>query len=495
MRLFILSSPTCSTNRKTTENSMAELNPIRKCATRSAIVFIHGFTGSASGTWSSFPQHLVLENSLSNWNILSLGYPTSLLPGTRGIWSADPNLPILSTAFYTELDILPLSECTDIAIVAHSMGGLIVQRSLVDNPELTAKVRHLFLFGTPSAGIKEANFLTLLFGALVGEQVHNMATDSQFIRDLRTDWNRKFGDRPPFQFLTIAGDKDSFVMPCSSLEPFPKPFQRVVTGDHLSMVKPRDPSADVVRLLISALNRSAEPAGPSSPLRIAAELGSASPEGLALARSAASGEHALNSQTEVVEAALALDRAGQQQEAVKLLENNQRFGSDVKGVLAGRIKRRWVQEGHEADAYWALGLYSDALETARAAQPETNDTISQVFYHAINVAFLKLVAFSDAAAARNMASVALTYAKKTQPPDIWSTATEGEAALHFGDVPQALAKYRLLVSMFPDKWKLMSTGQQAQQIALKLGNTELRDQLKSIFEPPVNQLAASQSSR
>jgi pimeloyl-ACP methyl ester carboxylesterase len=469
---------------------MNTLTPIRTCQSTSAVVFLHGFSGDPDGTWAHFPYLLGLEQSLAAWNILTFGYNTSLLPGTRGVWSADPDLPTLSTLFFTELDIPPLCDCTDIAVVAHSMGGLIVQRSLIDNPNLTKKMRHLFLFGTPSAGIRKANFLARLFGPFVGEQVHNMEAKSSFVTQLRAGWDKTFGPDPPFQFYTIAGDKDQFVTPDTALEPFAPKYRRVVVGDHLSMVKPKDATADVVRLLVSALTRSAEPAGPMSELRLAAELGNQAPEGMAIARAAAAGRRQLT-EAGVVEAALALDRAGQQPEAVRLLESNQQLGTDVKGTLAGRIKRRWVQEGQEGDAYWALGLYESALQTARS-QPETQDTIDQIFYHAINVAFLKQVAFGEAAAAREMAGLALMYAKKKQPPDVWSVATEAEAWLYLGDEQKALEKYRQVIAMSPEKWKLMSTGQQAQQIARKLGNTALQEQLRNMFEPPpIGSLAAT----
>ena len=248
------------------------------------------------------------------------------------------------------------------------MGGLIAQRALIDYPGISEKLRHLFLFGTPSAGIRKSNFLHKLFGPLVGEQVNNMATDSVFVTDLRKDWETKFGQDPPFQFYAIAGDRDQFVTPDTSLGPFAKKYQRVVAGDHLSMVKPKDENADAVLLVVSALTRKSEPEGPKSPLRRAAELGDKAPEGMAIARGAAAGFQQLTTQEQVVEAALALDVAGQRPDAIALLERYQYFGTDVKGTLAGRIKRRWVQEGQDGDAHWASGLYQSALQTARGGK-------------------------------------------------------------------------------------------------------------------------------
>lgn len=462
---------------------MAELVTIQRASTKSAIVFIHGFSGNVDRTWAKFPSFLRDNSALESWNIFGFGYPTSLLPGTPGIWSADPDLPKLALSFFTELDIPPLSECDDIAIVAHSMGGLVVERALADNSNQTQRIKHLFLFGTPSAGVNKANIMARLFGMFVGGQVLNMQANGDFITELRSDWDRVIGAAPRFQFLTIAGDKDNFVPAESALNPFPRKFRRVVAGDHLGMVKPRNAQADVVRLLVSALTQSEEPVGPSSPLRLAAETGGASPEGMTIALEASRGQRHLASQEEVVEAALALDSNGQRADAMNLLERYQHLGTDVSGTLAGRIKRRWVQNGDEADALWAFGLYKTALLTAQSAV-ETQHTIGQIFYHAINLSYLNQVAFNKPAEAKEMAALGLKYARRKHPADVWSIATEAEAWLYLGDYQEALSKYREMVALTPEKWKLASTGQQAHQIAAKLNRADLQQQLSNIFDPP-----------
>src|SRR5947209_16052570 len=92
-------------------------------AANSAMLFLHGFSGDSDETWGRFPLLMAAEESVENWDILSLGYNTSFLPGTRGIWSADPELPLLATLFRTQLAIAPFSRYADLAVIAHSMGG------------------------------------------------------------------------------------------------------------------------------------------------------------------------------------------------------------------------------------------------------------------------------------------------------------------------------------------------------------------------------------
>ena len=116
-----------------------------------AVVFLHGFTGGRDDTWDRFP--LLLGSATPDWDIFTVGYATTLLPDVVGIWSADPDLPILATLLRTQLGIAPLQPIRTLALIAHSMGGLIVQKALVDDPSLAARVGHVILFGTPSGSL------------------------------------------------------------------------------------------------------------------------------------------------------------------------------------------------------------------------------------------------------------------------------------------------------------------------------------------------------
>jgi pimeloyl-ACP methyl ester carboxylesterase len=457
----------------------------------SAIVFIHGFKGDVDDTWGLFPTLLGTEVALADWNILSLGYNTSLLPGTRGIWSADPDLPILGLQLQTRLGIAPLVRHTRIALIAHSMGGLVAQRALVDDPKLADRIKYLFLFGTPSAGLTKAGILARLLGPLFGKQVHNMASGGEFISTLRATWTRSFGTPPeadpPFQLFVVAGDRDQFVPPAASLEPFPRRFQRVVTGDHLAMVKPADGKSESVQLVIAALTAASGTAQPTPSLRLAAEQGVSE-----VASRVVAAKGTTLTEAEIVEAALAFDRAGERSRSIELLQRHIGLGTDVQGTLAGRVKRRWLQEGDPEDATWALALYGAALATATA-----NEDHEQVYYHAINVAFLKFVAHGDLAQARDYAGIALAHTAQS-PREYWCVTTNAEAYLYLGNQPRALELYREAMSMNVAQWKLLSAGFQAQHVAAKLGATALQDALKALFdaEPPRrNRIFVSYSHR
>src|SRR6516225_7360485 len=203
----------------------SNINAVRQQGQDRAVVFVHGFTGSRDDTWDRFPA--LLGTSTTEWDIFTVGYATTLLPDVVGVWSADPDLPILSTMLSTQLDITPFSRYRALALIAHSMGGLVVQKALVDNPQIAARVRHLILFGTPSGGLRKTKWLSFW-----KRQLKNMARGSSFINTLRADWERLYGAKPPFEVLVVAGASDQFVPPGSSRDPFDRRGHRVVVGDH-----------------------------------------------------------------------------------------------------------------------------------------------------------------------------------------------------------------------------------------------------------------------
>jgi pimeloyl-ACP methyl ester carboxylesterase len=432
-----------------------------------AILFIHGFSGDQQGTWGLFPTLIGTDTALNDWDILSLGYGTSLLPDVRGIWSADPDLPILAIHLRTRLEMPPLADYRAFAIVAHSMGGLVVQRALLDNPALVPRVSHLLLFGTPSNGLRKAGFFAWLM-----PQVKNMAEDGFFIRTLRKDWSEHFDRNPSFQMFAIAGDRDQFVPPKSSLLPFAPSFQRVVAGDHLSMVKPKDAQAESVCLLIGVLTRRPEPAAASAPLR-----------GRALAMSEPQVQQELAARedkltlAEVVNAAIKFDLDGKRQEAIDLLERHLDRGTDIKGTLGGRYKRLWLETGDQAHAARSLELYQGALDKSLAAHAH-----DQVYYHAINVAFLTYVVLDRKDQAARLARLALEHAAQT-PRNLWRVATEAEAHLYLDQPAEALEIYRQVMRMGGEPWQLLSYGQQCYQIAKKLGNAALQEEIQTLFSP------------
>lgn len=430
------------------------------------MVFIHGFSGNAAATWGRFPELLAAHPALANWDIFSIGYETSLAFDIAGIWSADPEIITLGGLVGTITSVRPLKSYRALALVAHSMGGLLLQRALLDDAALRARLSHVVFFGTPSGGLSKASPF-----AFWKRQVRDMAEHSEFIISLRQEWAATIGAKPSFTFATVAGDTDEFVPRTSSLQPFEKAYQRVVYGNHLQIVKPSDNEHLGYKVLVEVLTEASTAIGPFDAARRAVEsrdfqqaIDTLWPHRDALDNGG------------LVTLALALESVGRQNDAIELLSTSSTLATDPMGVLAGRLKRRWLAERRRADAEKALTLYTDAL-----ARAEAKGDALQAFYHAINCGFMNLAFGSDLTAAREYAQKALDYCAKSGTLNVWRYATEGEAYLYLGDTARALEGYGKALALKPEPRQAASMYQQAARAADLIGEDHTVNDLATIF--------------
>lgn len=435
-----------------------------------AILFVHGFSGNPTITWGNFPTFLTGDARLAHWDIYSLGYHTGLGLDVVGIWRANPDLTMLAGLLATRAAVDPLKRYRALALVAHSMGGLVVQRAVLDDSNLLARVGQIVLFGTPSGGLRKASFFKFW-----KPQLNDMAKGGKFITNLRAAWTQSFGQRSTFTMCVNAGDEDQFVTPDSSLEPF-VPFsdvrRKVVRGDHLSIVKPQAPSDTSVQVVLEALIGTAAPSGPADSARMAVEM-----RKFQEAISTLEGHPETLDEAGLVQLALAYDSVGRRDDAIKVLQtrNSSANFTDAMGVLAGRLKRRWLVEHTAADADQACELYEKGLELSQKSGRH-----DQAFYHGINVAFMQLAYRSDEAAAKETAKKVLgecALAKR----DKWRLASEGEANLLLGNIDEALKNYQAAAQSNPSPRECDSMLQQAIHVASLTGDEAAADGLQKIF--------------
>jgi pimeloyl-ACP methyl ester carboxylesterase len=459
----------------------------RRTPSPAAVVLIHGFGGNAASTWGSFPSLLAAEPTLSQWDIFSIGYSTSLAFDLAGIWSADPELITLGGLLNAVTDVPPLDQYQAIAIMAHSMGGLLLQKALLANPALRHRVSHVLLFGTPSAGLEKASPFNFW-----KRQVRDMGSGSTFITSLRAQWKADIGDTPPFRFLAVGGDRDEFVPRSSSLDPFPEAQQRVVYGNHLQIVKPDDVNHLGYKVAVKALTGAAGPVdlGDSASLGVDSALRAIESRDFQRAITTLWPHRADLDDQGCVTLALALESVGRQAEAIELLTSmKEKLSTDPLGVLAGRLKRRWLVERRRADAERAIALYREGLEKA-----EAKSDAKQAFYHAINCAFMDLAYGSDITSAREFAARALQHCAKSAQADIWRHATEGEAHIYLGDLNAAVQAYARAAGLSRQPWQVASMYPQAVRTADLMGEDKLREQLSAMFGHPAKAPAASSAS-
>ncbi|WP_046867606.1 alpha/beta fold hydrolase [Microvirga massiliensis] len=430
--------------------------PHRATGSDAAFVFLHGFGGNTSTTWGKFPDFLKKDPRLRSWDVFGLGYPSTLRIDIPGIWAADPSIDTLALSLRTALSLPPFDRCRAIAIAAHSMGGLVVQRALLDDPTLADKVSHLFLFGTPSNGLIKA-----WFGRLFKRQFRDMRAGRPFITRLREDWNTRFGGGTKFFFRAVGGNRDEFVPIASSVEPFPDEVRRSVTGNHVEIVKPEAADHPSVLLVVQGLTGEGVARDVIDSARLAVELKRFREAVDRLEENA----DRLDPDA-LVSLALAYDGLGQGAKALAVLEQRYKGGissTDALGVLGGRLKRRWLVERKAEDLARARELYSAGLRQAEEAKDS-----AQAYYHAINIAFLDLLASSANSApnpnVRAMAECALAHCA-TAPETHWRIATEAEAALMLGNLDMALELYGRAIGMAESQRDVESMYSQAVRVA------------------------------
>ncbi|MCB1835679.1 MAG: alpha/beta hydrolase [Geminicoccaceae bacterium] len=438
---------------------------------RPAMAFVHGFTGRVEETWGCFAELLARVDDLRDWNILSVGYETSLRPGVP-FWSRNPDLTALSAQLGGRLAGGILAHYPRIALFGHSMGGLIIQRALLDRPVLAGRMSHLALFGTPSDGLAKAG----PFGFWT-RQARDMGDSSSFIRRLRADRDRLFAD-PPFAFRAIAGASDDFVPAASSLKPFAERFRLHVSGNHLDIVRPTDDHHDSLVFVKNFLLGIHEdrPFGTAADWLCTRERFERIIERDLPHADRLDGER-------LVELALALEEMRGLDEARALLERITPDCAEQFAVLGGRCKRAWLLGGRTADHAAAERHYGRALQIAR------NDTDhARIHYAAINLAFLRAIRRQEVdSKVAELARLAESHARLDGRTDGWRQATMGEARLYLGERQGAIGAFADALTFFKpgDVRSVASMVQQAHHVIACLGGRdreELADELDRVVE-------------
>jgi tetratricopeptide (TPR) repeat protein len=255
-------------------------NPVRfknsHAQAQSAVVFVHGFTGDGVGTWGDFPKILQDDPELGEFDCFYWQYPSKLKLSyavTKWIWQNDPGIKTLGDGLRALLNdtVAASHDYSEIKLVAHSMGGLVVQAYVVEElrriregtlelgESMLRKVNEIVLFASPSGGLRKARF-----GRFLKNQIADMSDAGPFITNLRQEWtaqvdNRRNESNPlaSFRLTAVAGMRDRFVPPESALDPFPFDEHVLIPGNHVGLVKPEKVGRQPIDVLVRRMTRPA----------------------------------------------------------------------------------------------------------------------------------------------------------------------------------------------------------------------------------------------
>ena len=395
----------------------------------SVVLFVHSFMGDGANTFADIPKFLIEDDRMNGWDMFPFGYGENILPEMgKSVWASLSDINRNST-YLTASIRHKYSKYKRIAIVAQGLGGLVAQQSILDlTPDETEKISHLILFGTPSGGLTEKTIQELH-----QENLSDLSEKGIFITELRKRWAQRFATTYPFYFKAVAATKDSFVPTTSSLGPFAKENGVMVEGDHFSMVKVVDKNNDSYCLIVNALTENKFFCQFSSPEEINIAMG----EYDEVIKNLLPNLDNLDNKG-LERLIYALEGADRVEEALKIVENHKlaRDNSNLMGIIGGRYKRKYLNSFLRPDAESSMNYYSKGLAIA-----EVQKVQKQIYYLAINLAFLSLFYKEDETAMNSFAKTALDATANDPFNSLWKLATIAEANIYLGNFEEAKKQY------------------------------------------------------
>ena len=128
-----------------------------------------------------------------------------------------------------------------------------------------------------------------------------------------------------------------------------------------------------------------------------------------------------------------LEGLDRKEEALQILNEHPiaADNTDLMGLLAGRFKRSYLKTFDNTHGESALEYYSKSLEIATKQENH-----NQIYYHAINLAFLSVVLKNNESDMMKYAKIALEATSNCRD-NLWKYATIGEANMYIGDMEKA----------------------------------------------------------
>jgi hypothetical protein len=436
------------------------------------LLFVHGLSAESQNTFGKIPEMLQSDSNFDGWAMKSLGYSSVAEPKLgKEIWGAIRDIDKLSGNLRASINH-KFKNYDRIAIVAHSIGGLIVQKTILDLDEDTKnRISHLIMFGTPSNGISPE-----ILKKQWNTKYVEMSSDGDFIKSLREEWNTTFNGTYPFKLKVATSTEDEYVTLESCHGPFDKKYCEFVEGKHIDMVKPKSDKDISYSLILSTLTGSKFFKDYKNKEEINLVLGKYD----AVVKNLLPKKEDLdkNGLTQLIFALEGLER---KEEVYEILNSHPiaKDNTDLMGIIGGRHKRDYLKTSSYKSYTLSHEYYSKAL--AISIEDESHN---QVYYHAINLAFLSIVSDSETGKGKmkRFAKQALEAAEKSDD-NIWKFATVAEAKMYLEDFETSKAFYIKASEGFSIREKVsMYTNANAGYTALtKKDNDEfiqfLKDQL------------------
>jgi len=226
------------------------------------VLFVHGLTGNIQTTWEdesgkNFIELIFNDLSLGDYDVFSFGYRSKYSRGA----------PIDNAAKQLHAAMLELQsiKISNVVLIAHSMGGLVCMRYILDRLDVgeIPPITGLLLYGTPTTGSDLVNVAKLVgfglgirFPIIRGavnlflrrqRQVTDLATGSDFLARLHDGWAFRVvngghqearSQRMWLPVSVITGEDDKFVKEASGKGVYGAIDWLPLSYGHVALVKP-----------------------------------------------------------------------------------------------------------------------------------------------------------------------------------------------------------------------------------------------------------------
>ena len=161
--LFVVSMAACVSVPAVVDRPVA----IRDTGQENVIVFVHGVLGDADTTWrntetgSYWPELVARDSDFTNFDVYTVGYESPAMSRTS------TTEEVAQRVLQQLRDRRVFDRYKQIHFIAHSMGGLVVKRMLLQlnrpiEVDSLRRVRTVLFLSTPSQGAQTAELGTLL---------------------------------------------------------------------------------------------------------------------------------------------------------------------------------------------------------------------------------------------------------------------------------------------------------------------------------------------
>jgi pimeloyl-ACP methyl ester carboxylesterase len=422
------------------------------------LLFVHGFSGESKDTFGKIPTMLQSDSNFDGWAMKPLGYSPIVQPKLgKDIWGATFDIDKIAGFLKTSIKN-KFKKYDRIAIVAHSLGGLVAQKAILGlDTDDRNRISHLIMFGTPSNGISP-EVLTKQWNTKYSE----MSSEGDFIKSLRKEWKNTFNDKYPFKLKVVASTEDEFVSIDSCHLPFSEEYHEFVDAKHLLMVKPENEKDDAYTLILNTLTGSKFFNQYTNKEEINLTLGKYdSVVKELLPRIDDLDKRGL---TQLIFALEGLERKDEIYDILKThrLTQSINTNSDLMGIIGGRHKRDYLKTYSYKSSQLSHEYYSKGLQVS-----VENKVHCQIYYHAINLAFLSIVTDPETGKSemKKYAKQALDATELCD--DNWKFDTIAEANMYLGNLDTAKEFYIKASEDFEIREKLsMYTNAYAGYVAL-----------------------------